>query len=193
MNPSMFFLNGVVAKITTGVAITAVAVGGMQAVEKYELTDKLQQVSVVEQDIDLDAPLEEQFPGDEAVVALADVDYTEVEEEATELESEVEVAPVVEEAKNHGQAVSEFVHENELTGCEKGQAVAAHASKNKSEDDEKNPCDKDGEPEEEETEGEEVDDEQPEDDSADEGDDDDDGEANGNGNGNGKGNGKKDK
>ncbi len=29
---------------------------------------------------------------------------------------------------NHGKEVSEFVHETELTGCEKGQAVAAIAS-----------------------------------------------------------------
>jgi len=138
MNASMFFLNGVFAKVTTGVTIAAVAVGGMQAVEKYELTDKLQQISVVEQEIDLDAPLEEQFPGDTEIVALAEVE--------PEIEIEVEVAEAVEEPKNHGQEVSEFAKTTELEGCEKGQAIAANASKNKSEDDDKDPCDKaDGE------------------------------------------------
>jgi len=129
MNASMFFLNGVVAKVTTGVAVIAVAAGGVQAVEKYELTDKLQQVSVVEQEIDLDAPLEEQFPGDPEIVALAEV--------------EPEVEPEVEEPKNHGQEVSEFAQTTELEGCEKGQAIAAKASKNKSEGDDKDPCNKD--------------------------------------------------
>jgi hypothetical protein len=139
MNASMFFLNGVVAKVTTGVAIIAVAAGGVQAVEKYELTDKLQQVSVVEQEIDLDAPLEEQFPGDEEIVALADVE-PEIEVEVAEVVEVLE--PEVEEPKNHGQEVSEFAKDTDLEGCEKGQAVAAIASKNKSENDGKNPCDK---------------------------------------------------
>ncbi|NNC78723.1 MAG: hypothetical protein HKN94_01105 [Acidimicrobiales bacterium] len=173
MNASMFFLNGVVAKVTTGVTVVAISVGGLQAVEKYELQDKLQQVSVVEQDVDFDAPLEEQFPGDQEIVALAE----EVDE------PEAEVIDEGSEPKNHGQEVSEFVHETDLVGCEKGQAVAAKASENKDEDDDKDPCNKkDGEVEEED---ENVDENVEADDAAEDDD--------GNRNGNGKGNAKKDK
>ena len=130
-------------KVLLGTAVAAAAVGGAQAADVVDipgLPDPARPADVVEVAlVDDSAPIE--APGAE--------DGTAGEEAADDADDPaVDADDPAGEANDHGQAVSDFAHETELEGCEKGQAISDLASE-KADDHRQNPekdhdpCDKD--------------------------------------------------
>jgi hypothetical protein len=138
------FVATATGKLVLGTALAAATVGGAHAagvVDVPLLPDEADEPVVVE------------FEDDESDESVGD-DETETtdETEATdETETTDEVGDDVDgpagKPATHGQEVSDFVHETELEGCEKGQAVSDVASANASDhrqnpERDHNPCDK---------------------------------------------------
>lgn len=121
-------LAGSAAKVVVATSVTAATVGGAYVSDDVDLPLFNDESSAQEVD---EAPDELAF--EEA--ATSDEENTEEEAAGAEVEGDESVEDSSDDEEgdsdkpaNHGSKVSAFVHETELEGCEKGQAVAAFAS-----------------------------------------------------------------